>query len=52
MGERGRESDLKAGHVRPKNEYIRMYIRPYSCWVSSESCVRTYVSKFERMRAV
>jgi hypothetical protein len=22
MGERGRENDLKAGHARPKNEYV------------------------------
>jgi hypothetical protein len=26
-GEKGRESDLKAGHARPKNEYVQ----PESC---------------------
>jgi hypothetical protein len=56
MGERGRESDLKAGHVRPKSEYVRTYISMFDrtraeSRVSSESCVRMYVSKFERMRA-
>jgi hypothetical protein len=29
MGERGRENDLKAGHARPKNEYIRTYISTF-----------------------
>jgi hypothetical protein len=28
-GGKGKESDLKAGHVRPKNECVRTY----SCWV-------------------
>jgi hypothetical protein len=26
MGERGRESDLKAGYVKPKIEYVRTYV--------------------------
>jgi hypothetical protein len=29
MGEKGRESDLKAGHVRPKNKYVRMYLSTF-----------------------
>jgi hypothetical protein len=28
-GEKGRNSDLKAGHVRPKNEYVRTYISTF-----------------------
>jgi hypothetical protein len=56
MGEKGKKSDLKAGHVRPKNKYVQTYIGTFNrtragAWVSSESCVRTYVSKFKRMRA-
>jgi hypothetical protein len=56
MGKRGKESDLKAGHVRPKNECVRTYISTFDrthagAWVSSESCIRTYVSKFECMHA-
>jgi hypothetical protein len=30
MGERGRENDLKVGHARPKNEYVRMYISTFN----------------------
>jgi hypothetical protein len=29
IGERGRENDLKPGHARPKNEYIRTYISTF-----------------------
>jgi hypothetical protein len=29
-GENGRNSDLKAGHVRPKNEYVRTYISTFN----------------------
>jgi hypothetical protein len=44
MGEKGKKSDLKTGHVRPKNEYVRTYIGTLDrtragAWVSSESCV-------------
>jgi hypothetical protein len=28
-GEKGRESDLKAGHARPKNEYVRTYLSTF-----------------------
>jgi hypothetical protein len=57
MRERGGESDLKAGHERPKTEYIRMYISvfdrtPVGAWVVCALCVRMYSSTFERMRAV
>jgi hypothetical protein len=31
MGERGKKSDLKAGHVRPKTEYVRTYISTFDC---------------------
>jgi hypothetical protein len=58
MGERGGgKCDLKESHERPKTEYVRTYISAFDhtragAWVCVEPCVRTYTSKFERMRAV
>jgi hypothetical protein len=46
-GERG-ENDLKAGHERPKTEYVRMYISTFDrtragAWVCVEPCVQCSV---------
>jgi hypothetical protein len=56
-GERGVKSDLKAGHKRPKTEYVRTYKCAFDRTRAGEWCVcacdvRTYISKFERTRAV
>jgi hypothetical protein len=57
MGERGGENDLKVGHEGPKTECVRTYIGTFDrtragCMSVCASYVRTYASKFERMRAV
>jgi hypothetical protein len=50
-GERGVKSDLKAGHKRPKTEYVQTYTSAFDRTRAGEWCVcacdvRTYISKF------
>jgi hypothetical protein len=39
-GGKGKESDLKAGHVRPKNECIRTYIGTFERTRARCMCVK------------